>query len=144
MAACKAPDGSYWALQSWQRELANYGVPPTPAQSVLSCGSRTGPATLPVLEITMDWSYKKRRPPLRHLHATTASASTASASTSAGDPLDSFGRNIYVDTFDSAYGSGWKRENSFLTHAAERDVLLRLLRAHGSHPAGNGTSYRAT
>src|SRR4029077_11684198 len=24
---CKAPDGSYWALQQWQRELKNYGVP---------------------------------------------------------------------------------------------------------------------
>src|SRR5262245_58275699 len=25
--ACKAPDGSYWALQAWQRALTNYGVP---------------------------------------------------------------------------------------------------------------------
>ena len=25
VAACKAPDGSYWALQSWQRMLPNYG-----------------------------------------------------------------------------------------------------------------------
>ena len=33
-----------------------------------------------------------------------------------GEPLDTFGRNLYVDTFDSAYGPGWKRENSFLTH----------------------------
>ncbi len=26
---CKAPDGSYWALQQWQRELKNYGEPST-------------------------------------------------------------------------------------------------------------------
>jgi len=31
-------------------------------------------------------------------------------------PLDSYGRNVFVDTFGSAYGPGWKRENSFLTH----------------------------
>ena len=27
VSACKAPDGSYWALQSWQRLLPDYGVP---------------------------------------------------------------------------------------------------------------------
>ena len=33
-----------------------------------------------------------------------------------GEPLDDYGRNIYVDTLDSAYGEGWYRENGFLTH----------------------------
>ena len=33
VAACKAPDGSYWALQSWQRALPDLGVAPTTAQS---------------------------------------------------------------------------------------------------------------
>src|SRR5262249_20609894 len=28
VVACKAPDGSYWAVQSWQRKLPNYGRPP--------------------------------------------------------------------------------------------------------------------
>ena len=37
-------------------------------------------------------------------------------STAGGNPLDTFGRNLYVDTFNSAYGPGWKRENSFLMH----------------------------
>jgi hypothetical protein len=37
-------------------------------------------------------------------------------STPAGAPLDTVGRNVYLDTFDSAYGPGWKRESSFLTH----------------------------
>lgn len=32
---CTAPDGSYWAVQEWQRELPDYGVPTSPAQSVL-------------------------------------------------------------------------------------------------------------
>jgi hypothetical protein len=33
VAACQASDGSYWALQSWQRALPNYGMPPTSAQA---------------------------------------------------------------------------------------------------------------
>ena len=37
-------------------------------------------------------------------------------STSTGNPLDSYGRNLYLDTLDSHYGTGWRRENSFLAH----------------------------
>jgi hypothetical protein len=64
-------------------------------------------------------------------------------STSVGAPLDSFGRNLYVDTFDSKYGSGWMRENSFLTHT-NTGVFCYSFNPHGAHPAGNGTNYRAT
>jgi len=31
-------------------------------------------------------------------------------------PTDKFGRNLYIDTLNSAYGSGWKRESGILTH----------------------------
>ena len=47
VTACKAPDGSYWALQAWQRMLPNYGVAPTPRSRPGSSGSRTGRATCP-------------------------------------------------------------------------------------------------
>ncbi len=33
-----------------------------------------------------------------------------------GVPTDGYGRLIFLDTFDSAYGSGWRRENSFVAH----------------------------
>jgi hypothetical protein len=65
------------------------------------------------------------------------------SSSSAGVPGDSFGRNIYVDTFDSAYGDGWKRENSFLTHTST-GAFCYSFNPHGSHPAGRGPRYRAT
>ena len=65
-------------------------------------------------------------------------------STSGGNPLDTFGRNVvYLDTFDSAYGAGWKRENSFLTHNPTGAFCYGLY-PHGAHPAGKGTKYRAT
>jgi hypothetical protein len=31
-------------------------------------------------------------------------------------PKDKYGRNLYIDTFNSAYGPGWKRESGILTH----------------------------
>jgi hypothetical protein len=44
-SGCKAPDGSYWALQSWQRMLPNLGFKPwKPEQRSGSCTSRTGRA----------------------------------------------------------------------------------------------------
>ena len=63
----------------------------------------------------MDWAWHR----CDHLFGTFTYGGTAGVrlqSTPRGAPLDTFGRNIYVDTFDSAYGAGWKRENSFLTH----------------------------
>src|SRR4051794_31009488 len=56
VTACRAPDGSYWALQSWERMLPNLGLDPwTPAQSVweLHVSHWSGP--LPELEIHLDW-----------------------------------------------------------------------------------------
>src|SRR5205823_773058 len=54
-----------------------------------------------------------------------------------------FGRNVYVDTFDSKYGQGWIRENSFLTHT-HTGVFCYSFNPHGDRPAGNGLKYRAT
>jgi hypothetical protein len=62
---------------------------------------------------------------------------------SSGSPADSFGRNIYLDTFNSAYGTGWKRENSFLTHGPG-GTFCYLFARHGSRPYGDGKKYRAT
>ena len=33
-----------------------------------------------------------------------------------GAPTDGYGRLLYLDTFNSAYGKGWRRENSFVAH----------------------------
>jgi len=139
---CKAPDGSYWALQSWQRALPNYGVAATPLQSVweLSLSHWTG--DIAVLTIKMDWSYKQ----YEHLYGSFTYGGGGVfgfKSTPAGVPLDTFGRNLYVDTFGSAYGAGWKRENSFLTHKPNGTFCYGFY-PHGSHPVGKGTKYRAT
>jgi hypothetical protein len=142
VAACDAPDGSYWALQAWQRALPNYGLAPTPKQSVweLHLSHWTGEAAK--LTILTDWSYHQ----YDHLYGSltyNGGGVYGFKSTSAGAPLDTFGRNLYVDTFGSTYGAGWKRENSFLTHKPNGTFCYGFF-PHGSHPAGKGTKYRAT
>ena len=142
VAACTAPDGSYWAVQSWQRLLPDYGVTPTPTQAAweVHLSHWTGP--LPVLTVDTDWAWHQ----WDHLFGSYTygdSGVFGFKSTSVGAPLDSFGRNLYVDTFDSKYGTGWVRENSFLTHT-NTGVFCYSFNPHGAHPAGNGLKYRAT
>ena len=142
VTACTAPDGSYWALQSWQRALPDYGVKPSAAQSVWELHISHWKGPLPVLTVKMDWAYRK----FDHMYGSftyDGSGVYGFHSTPAGQPLDTFGRNLYVDTDDSAYGSGWKRDNSFLTHQPNGTFCYGFY-PHGSHPAGNGSEYRAT
>jgi len=142
VAACKAPDGSYWALQAWQRALPDWGVAPSAAQSAFELHLSHWTGAVPVLSVTTDWSYHR----FDHLFGTLTFQGVAEygfKSTSAGVPEDTFGRNIYVDTFDSAYGTGWKRENSFLTHGPKGSFCYGFY-PHAGHPAGNGSKYRAT
>jgi hypothetical protein len=142
VTACKAPDGSYWAVQSWQRDLPDYGVTPTPVQASWEVHLAHWTGALPVLTISTDWAWHQ----WDHLYGSftyDGHPVYGFKSTSVGAPLDTFGRNLYVDTFDSKYGSGWIRENSFLTHT-NTGVFCYSFNPHGTHPAGNGTKYRAT
>ena len=141
LKACKAPDGSYWALQSWVRLKPNYGG--TTGAMELHLSHWRGP--LPVLTIYQNWAYGK----YRHLFGRLTYRGRGVygfRATRTGSPLDGYGRNIYVDTFDSRYGKGWHRENSFLTHHRGRTLgdFCYGFFPHSGHPAGQGTKYRAT
>lgn len=142
VTGCTAPDGSYWALQAWQRMLPNYGLTPSATQAVWELRLSHWTGELPALQISTDWSWHQ----WDHLYGTFSYGGSpvyGFKATSGGNPLDTFGRNVYVDTYDSAYGKGWKRENSFLTHTGT-GVFCYSVNPHGSHPAGNGSKYRAT
>ena len=152
VVSCTAPDGSLWALQSWQRMLPNLGLTPwRSSQSVweLRLSHWSGP--LPVLEIELDWVNTQNAEHLFGRLTYLDQAVHGFGSTSLGDPTDSFGRNVYLDTFDSAYGAGWARENSFLAHNPGGNFCYGFY-AHapyagyptGLRPAGNGSRYRAT
>ncbi len=110
-SACKAADGSYWVLQQWKRLVPNYGG--TVGARELRLSHWTGEVA--ALEIHTHWgdaraermfgrlTYKGR--PV-HGFRTTAR----------GNPLDDFGRNIYVDSYGGQgyRADGWARVNSFV------------------------------
>ncbi len=142
VTACTAPDGSYWALQSWQRMLPDYGARPTAGQAAWELRLSHWTGDLPQLTVMTDWAWRT----WDHLFGTFAYAGRpvfGFKSTSSGAPLDSFGRNVYLDTLDSAYGPGWRRENSFLTHTST-GAFCYAFTPHAHHPAGSGVRYRAT
>jgi hypothetical protein len=143
VVACTAPDGTHWALQQWRRALPNQGLDPTPQQATpeLRLSHWSGP--IAVLELKTDWAYRGR---YHHLYGRLTYRGKpvyGSASTARGTPLDPFGRNLFVDTLDSAYGPGWRRENSFLTHNPTGAFCYGFYPRAG-RPAGRGSRYRAT
>ena len=142
VTACKAPDGSYWAVQSWQRLLPNYGLAPNAKQTVRELRLSHWRGELPQLTVKLNWAYRK----FEHIFGSFTYRGApvhGFKTTSTGQPLDTFGRNLYVDTFDSAYGAGWKRENSFLMHKRSGKFCYGFY-GHGARPVGAGTHYRAT
>jgi hypothetical protein len=148
--ACKAPDGSYWALQSWQRLLPNQGYKAfssLQASRELHLSHWSG--ALPQLDVFLDWAFRGKYHHLFGRYQYNGKPVHGYKSTSTGVPLDPYGRNIYLDVQDSTYGKAWVRENSFLAHkpsgtfcygfyprASYYDKTMR--------PAGNGLRYRAT
>lgn len=153
VAGCTAPDGSHWALQAWQRGLPNLGLDPwkpLQAASELRLSHWTG--ELPKLEVWTNWAYSKRFDHVFGRLTWLGQPVYGFTSSAKGAPTDGFGRNIYLDTYNSAYGPGWKRENSFLSHR-ETGVFCYGLYPHdpypgypavGRRPEGRGERYRAT
>ena len=153
LTACTAPDGSHWALQSWQRALPNLGLAPwLPLQSAAELHLSHWTTDIAKLELWANWAYSKRFDHVFGRLTYRGQPVFGFASTRKGEPLDAFGRNIYLDTLDSAYGPGWKRENSFLTHIRTGAFCYGFYEhdpypgypAVGRRPQGKGTRYRAT
>jgi hypothetical protein len=146
VTACKAPDGSYWAVQSWQKMLPNVGLTSSQwLQSAWELHLSHWNTEVPVLDVHVDWAYRR----YHHLYGSYTYLGQPIFGfhvTRTGAPLDTWARNIYVDTYDSAYGSGWKRENSFLTHNPTGTFCYGFYPGQNNsrRPAGTGTYYRAT
>lgn len=143
LTACKAPDGSYWAIQSWQRMLPNYGAAPSGRQGAWELRLAHWRGALPTLSIDVDWAYGRYDHLFGRLTYRGAPVYGGRA-TERGAPLDGFGRNVYLDTFNSAYGRGWRRENSFLTHRGSGAFCYGVFPEAAGRPAGKGERYRAT
>ena len=147
---CKAPDGSYWALQSWQRLLPSFGRDPrSPLQSAWELRLSHWTGELPKLEVWQDWVYSVRLENLVFHYSYLGKPVFGFKATAAGNPLDPYGRNIYVDSFNSAYGQGWKRANGLLTHNPTGALCMAFggadfLPDQRAVNHGRGERYRAT
>jgi hypothetical protein len=116
VTACTAPDGSWWALQSWQRGLPDFGRTPTAGQAAWELRLSHFHGPLAELLVWRDWVGGAHVPGLYGKLFYAGYPVYGFRSTPAGVPLDGYGRNLFLDTFNSAYGHGWRRENSFLAH----------------------------
>jgi hypothetical protein len=147
VAACTAPDGSHWALQKWQRLLPPFGLRALNShESAVELHLSHWSGDLPEFVVKLDWVYRD----YDHLYGwlTYRGKGVYGFKNSRyGSPLDSWGRNVFVDTFDSRYGRGWKRENAFLTHSGTGAFCYGFY-AHSwrgqSRPVGKGEAYRAS
>jgi hypothetical protein len=143
VTACSAPDGSYWALQSWRRTLPNFDGRPHTGLGTreLHLSHWSGP--IAKLEAWSDWVYDGRYHHLFGRLTYDGQPVYGFSATRVGSPLEGYGRNIYVDTFDSRYGRGWRRENAFLSHRPTGVFCYGFYRFTSRGP-GNGAKYRLT
>jgi hypothetical protein len=142
VAVCKAPDGSYWALQSWRRLLPAQGRDPAGIQRSRELRLSHWRGELPVLAITLGWVHGR----YHHISGSLTYRGTpvyGFAAKPSGSPLDTYGRNIYLDTYNSAYGPGWRREGAFLTYRPTGVFCWGFFSRNG-RPSGMGEAYRAT
>jgi hypothetical protein len=115
---CKVPDGSYWAVQQWPQPLPDLGFTPWTAQQRalwLEISHWTGPVA--DLKAYTDWVYGGRFEEVFGRLEYAGVPVFGFGTTHYGAPTDGYGRLIYLDTFNSVYGTGWRRENSFVSHS---------------------------
>lgn len=142
LLGCKARDGSYWAVQSWQRMLPGRGARPNARQSAWELRLSHWRGPIAQLQIKLDWAYRR----YDHLYGTYSYLGHPIFGfrvTRAGRPLDTYGRNLYVDTLNSAYGRGWRREVGFLAQNPRGNFCYGFY-PHGGRSTGKGERYRAT
>jgi hypothetical protein len=154
VAACRAPDGSYWAIQAWRRNLPHRGHPPwTATQAVREFRVSHWTGEPAKLEAWTDWAFRGEAHGLFGRLTYGGVPVHGFSTTRGGAPLDRYGRNLYIDTFGSAYGPGWRRETSIVFRRPSgafcysfwptRDVSLPG-HPNNLRPAGKGRRYRIT
>ena len=117
VAACKAPNGTYWTVQAWQRRLPLLGFDPwLPSQSNWELHVAHFSGELPKLEVFPNWSYGGRWQGVFGRYTYLGQPIFGFGATAKGVPKDKYGRNLYIDTLNSPYGPGWRRESGILTH----------------------------
>ena len=110
VAGCKAPDGSYWALQEWVRLAPMRGLAPfKPSQSATELHLSHWRGPLPELQVWPNWTYGGRWQGF-------FGRLTYHGQPVFGTQASGFGQYAYIDTLNSVYGPGWKRDTGLALH----------------------------
>jgi hypothetical protein len=117
VASCKAPDGSYWAVQSWVRGQPLLGFKPfLPVHSASELHVSHWTGELPQLTVGVHWTYGHSAIGVFGQFVYQGKPVFGFKSTAEGNPLGRYERNVYIDTRNSVYGEGYWRESGILTH----------------------------
>ncbi len=129
VAACKAPDGSYWAVQSWRRLAPMRGFAPfRPEQDAFELHVSHWSGPLPMLEVSPNWTYGGTLQGLfgRLTYRDEAVHGFRTPSATRRDP---YARFVYIDTFNSVVRPGLEARHRHRHASAKRGLLLQLRRA---------------
>jgi hypothetical protein len=118
VAACDAPDGSYWAAQAFPQPLPNLGFTPwTDAQRAVWLQLSHWTGDVPTLAVGEDWVWGGKYRQIYGRLTYQGEPVYGFKTTRYGAPLGGYGTLVYLDVLNApAYGPGWTRENSFVTH----------------------------
>jgi hypothetical protein len=156
VVACKAADGSYWAVQAWKYWQPFFGYQPWLSYQddlAFHISHWTGPVAQ--LELFADW--------IDVAHGAASPHDLIARLTYRGSPVfgydvrpggvpgDGYGRVVYIETLDSRLGRGWWRLAGILTRNPSGMLCHAMVptRTYSNYPnphvvdPGYGTSYRA-
>jgi hypothetical protein len=152
VAACTSPDGTHWALQSWQRVQPLRGVGAfLPEHMAWELHLSHWSKPLATLEVSRNWTYGGQFQGLfgRLLYE---GKPVHGYKTPTRSKSDRNARYVYIDTFNSAYGPGWRRDGAKVTHVPNGGFCYSfapLVRPPPGYPSvptvsGQGERHRIT
>ena len=116
VAACTASDGTYWAVQAWQRLLPMRGFEPwKPNQAAMEFHLSHWSGPVAQLEVSPNWTYGGQWQGLFG-RLTYAGVPVFGTRTPSASRRDAYGRYVYIDTRNSVYGSGWRHDAGKVLH----------------------------
>jgi hypothetical protein len=119
VTACEAPDGSYWAIQAWQRLLPMRGFAlwlPQQGAYEFHLSHWSGP--LADFQVSQNWTYGGEWQGIfgRLTYAGTPVYGFRTPSATRRDP---YARFVYIDAHDSVYGTGWRHDTAVTLHVGD-------------------------
>ena len=156
VTGCKAPDGSYWAIQAWKYWQPFFGYDPWlwyQDDVAFHISHWTGP--LAQLELFADWIDVGHGATAPHdlIARLTYGASPVFGYVvhPGGVPGDGYGRIVYFEALDSLLGAGWQRLTGILARNPSGMLCHAVvpLMTYSNYPnphvvnPGNAKAYRA-